>query len=100
MKKILFVLLIAVIFCKIELDYVSQDLTDNIDMDWERVKNNFDSAVEFLKLIDLYDPFVALIRTDNRYLAYLYCEDISSSPDYTCRSMVEFVVNGIKTHKI
>ena len=62
MKKILFALLIAVIFCKTELDALN--LENVLDQNWQTVKNDFNSAVEFLKVYIVFDPLVTFIKNN------------------------------------
>ncbi len=97
MKKILFALLIAVIFCKTELDYVSQDFTDVLDMAWESVKNTFDSAVEFLRIHNLYDQLMLFIKANSEKVAVLFCKKKFSED--TCKSILDFLKDLVKNTK-
>ena len=109
MKKILFVLLIAVIFCsqiaeenKTELDLddsdvVLQDIRDFLKETWFKVKNTFNSAVEFLKKHDLYDTVVNLLKGAAEVTAFVFCKKKLSED--TCKSIIDFVKDAIKSNK-
>ncbi len=109
MKKILFALLIAVIFCsqiaeenKTELDLddsdvVLQDIRDFLKETWFKVKNVFNSAVEFLKKHDLFDPLVDLLKGALEFGALSLCKKKLS--EETCKSIIDFLKNAIKSKK-
>ncbi len=109
MKKILFALLIAVIFCsqiaeenKTELDLDDSDvvLQDNgnwVKDTWEKLKNTFNSAVEFLKKYKLYDTVVHLLKTATESAALYFCKKTFS--EETCKSIIDFVKDAIKSQK-
>ena len=86
MKKILFVLLIAVIFCSQiaeenkteldldDLDVVLQNQGEAPHVTWEKVKNDFDSAVEFFKKYGVYDTFVTYLKANVDLGCLFYCQ--------------------------
>ena len=110
MKKLLFVLLIAVIFCseiaeenEIELDFDELDailqlgVGNWIEQKWDQVKHFFNSAVEFLKKHDLYDPIVTLLKRAAEQAAFILCK--KKFEEKTCKSILDFLKGAIKDNK-
>jgi hypothetical protein len=103
MKKILFVLLIAIIACSTveEFDDVELQKFDPkaIADIWKKVKDVIDKAIKFLKENNLYDPLVALIKKYGTKYAYDLCVKQHKIEEATCKSIVDFLFGFLKKNK-
>ena len=100
MKKILFIVLIAIISCTLVEKYESEedlDIVLGIDIKtmWNKVKNNVNQAKAFLKSIGLYDPMISALKTVGSAIAVGYCTS-KGVPYPICTSIVGFLMSLIK----
>ena len=106
MKKILFVLLIAIIACSTdspaeEYDDVQLEKFDPkviVDV-WKKLKGVVDKAIKFLKENNLYEPLVATIKKYGTKLANDMCVKQHQIEESTCQSIVNFLFGLIKKEK-
>ena len=103
MKKILFVLLIAIIACSTVEEYDDVELQKfdpkAIADIWKKVKDVIDKAIKFLKENNLYDPLVALIKKYGTKFAYDLCVKQHKIEEATCKSIVDFLFGFLKKNK-
>ena len=103
MKKILFVLLIAIIACSTVEEYDDVELQKfdpkAIADIWKKVKDVIDKAIKFLKENNLYDPLVALIKKYGTKYAYDLCVKQHKIEEATCKSIVDFLFGFLKKNK-
>ena len=98
MKKLLFLVLIAIAFCTTITTEEQLPIEDELDMlirlpTWEEVKNFFKKAVQWLKDNELWDPLVKLVKKGLRDAAYNLCmKTIKDEKD--CQSIVDFVIKN------
>ena len=103
MKKILFLVLIAIIACSQVEQYEPYDIEDfdlilegiNIRSLWNKFKNNASQAKQFLKSIGLYDPLINLLKKYASGYAVNYCTS-KGIPNDICQSIVNFLLSFIK----
>ena len=96
MKKLLFLVLIAIAFCTtIEEERPIEDELDillNLPT-WEEVKNFFKKAIKWLKDNELWDPLVKLVKKGLKEAAMNLCmKTIKDEND--CKSIVDFVIKN------
>ena len=60
---------------------------------WFKVKNTFNSAVEFLKRHGIYEPLVRYVKNSPGFSALSLCTTKFS--EETCKSMIEFVKDAV-----
>ena len=103
MKKIIFVLLIAIIACSTveEFDDVELQKFDPkaIADIWKKVKDVIDKAIKFLKENNLYEPLVDLIKKYGSKYANDFCVKQHKIEETTCKSIVDFIFGLIKKEK-
>ena len=94
MKKLLFLILIAITFCTAIEEKVDEDivLIDWAGL-WEKVKGIAGAAKKWLKDNGLWDPLVNLLKTQGRQAAMNWCTQ--KIPDYVCSSIINFVLSLI-----
>ena len=106
MKKILFVLLIAIIACS--TDFAPEDFEDfelekfdpKVIVDiWKKVKGVIDKAVKFLKENDLYEPLINAVKKYGSIYANQLCVNKLKIEEDTCKSIVDFLFGLIKKEK-
>ena len=96
MKKLLFLVLIAIAFCTTTEE--ENQLDEVLDMliklpTWEEVKNFFKKAIKWLKDNELWDPLVNLVKKGLREAAMNLCmKTIKDEND--CKSIVDFVIKN------
>ena len=96
MKKLLFLVLIAIVFCTTTEE--ERPIEDELDMliklpTWEEVKNFFKKAVQWLKDNELWDPLVKLVKKGLKEAAMNLCmKTIKDEND--CKSIVDFVIKN------
>ena len=103
MKKILFVLLIAIIACSTDF---SLDEFDDFDLQkfdpsfiveaWKKVKAFIDTAIKFLKENNLYEPLVNVIKKYGSKYGYDFCVKQQKIEESTCKSIVDFLFSFLK----
>ena len=106
MKKILFVVLIAIIACSTDF---APEVFDDVDLQkfdpkvivdvWKKVKDFVDKAIKFLKENNLYEPLVALVKKYGTKYAYDICVKQHKIEESTCKSIVDFLFGLIKKEK-
>ena len=96
MKKLLFLVLIAIVFCTTTEE--ERPIEDELDMlirlpTWEEVKNFFKRAIQWLKDNELWDPLVKLVKKGLKEAAMNLCmKTIKDEND--CKSIVDFVIKN------
>ena len=96
MKKLLFLVLIAIAFCTTTEE--EHPIEDELDMliklpTWEEVKNFFKKAIQWLKDNELWDPLVKLVTKGLKEAAMSLCmKTIKDEND--CKSIVDFVIKN------
>ena len=100
MKKLLFLLLIAMAFCSSIEEYNLDDSEVmlegiNVRKIWNQVKNKASQAKAFLKAIGIYDGLVKVLKTTGKYYGISYCTS-KNIPQDICSSIVDFVLGLIK----
>ena len=96
MKKLLFLVLIAIVFCTTTEEQLP--IEDELDMlirlpTWEEVKNFLKKAIKWLKDNELWDPLVNLVKKGLKDAAYKLCmKTIKDEKD--CQSIVDFVIKN------
>ena len=106
MKKIIFVLLIAIIACSTDFaveefdDVELQKFDPKVIVDvWKKVKDFVDKAIKFLKENNLYEPLVDLIKKYGSKYANDFCVKQHKIEESTCKSIVDFLFGLIKKEK-
>ena len=102
MKKIIFLVLIAIIACTEIKEYDIDNIEDvdlvlegiNVGKLWNKFKNNASQAKQFLKSIGLYYPLITLLKQGTSVLAIGYCTS-QGVPYIICTSIVEFLMSLI-----
>ena len=102
MKKIIFLVLIAIIACTEIKEYDIENTEDidlvlqgiNVAKLWNKFKNNASQAKQFLKSIGLYYPLITLLKQGTSVLAIGYCTS-QGVPYIICTSIVEFLMSLI-----
>ena len=96
MKKLLFLVLIAIVFCTTTEE--ERPIENELDIllnlpTWEEVKNFFNKAVQWLKDNQLYDPLVDLLKKKLKEAAMNLCmKTIKDEND--CNSIIDFVIKN------
>ena len=96
MKKLLFLVLIAIAFCTTTEE--ERPIEDALDMlirlpTWEEVKNFFKKAINWLKENELWDPLVNLVKKGLKEAAMNVCmKTIKDEKD--CQSIIDFVIKN------
>ena len=96
MKKILFVLLIAII-ATMPLPEPEDPILESIDWKaaWAKVKKVFKDAVQWLKDNDLYEPLINLIKKYGREAGLNFCKGDRKIPEDVCISIVNFIIDNL-----
>ena len=94
MKKLLFLVLIAIAFCTAIEEKVDEDvvLVDWAEL-WEKVKYYANAAKKWLQDVGLWDPLVNLLKTKGRQAAMNWCTQ--KIPDFVCSSIIDFILSLI-----
>ena len=98
MRKILFLLLIAIIACNSIETFEQDELVlegINFKSMWNKVKKNVKAAKAWLKSVGLYDPLVNAIKNVGAYYANNYCTS-KGVPKEICSSIVQFLQSIIR----
>ena len=94
MKKLLFLVLIAIAFCTVieekqpEEDIVLQEI-DWAGL-WDKVKKFTEAAKKWLQEKGLWDPLITLLKTVGREAAMKWCTQ--KIPDFVCSSIIDFIL--------
>ena len=98
MKKLLFVLLLAVIFCTALPETDEEPTLEGIDWKklWNDVKNIYQKAKQWLIDNDLYEPLINLIKKYGREAGINWCKGDRKIPEDTCISIVNWIIDHIK----
>ena len=101
MKKLIFLLLIAMVFCSSIEEYNLDDDLEvilegiNVRKMWNQVKKYESKAKAFLKAIGIYDGLIKVLKTTGRYYGINYCTS-KKIPQDICSSIVDFLLGLIK----
>ena len=90
MKKLLFLVLLAIAFCSTVEEFKNEDLEILLNaISWDDVKNNVEGAVQWLKDRGLWEPLKRLLIQVGEYAAMQLC--LKAFSQGTCQSIINFV---------
>ena len=97
MKKLLFLVLIAIAVCSsFETDPELEAFDwESLKTIWNKVKNVYEKAVEFLKKYDLYYPIINALKKNLPAKAEELCTS-KGVPAGVCRQIVKFLLDFLK----
>ena len=93
MRRLLFLVLLAIAFCTVvekTEDPVVLQAADIVDV-WNQIKNLGQQAVDWLKTMGLWDPIVNFLKTSGRKAAISWCS--TKVPAVICSSIVDFILS-------
>ena len=97
MKKLLFVLLIAIIACQTLQEVEVEPELEGINWKelWNKVKKAFQDAKNWLQENGLWDPLINVIKEKGRQAGINWCKGRKKIPEDTCISIVNWIIDKI-----
>ena len=94
MKKLLFLVLIAIAFC-VAVENVDADVEAwSLKGIWDKVKGAVSSAVSFLKKYGIWDAIKTALSTAGTTAAGIACQNVGV-PGVLCSTMVKIVADNM-----